>query len=64
MGEMADLYDYGCDPDEIEHIVFSRTITCKYCGRDGYHWDQDENDKWRLYTRTGRLHSCSKWSPK
>jgi hypothetical protein len=77
MGEMADLAleqvidemfidqdDYEPDPDECVHIVRSRTIKCKFCGRDGYYWGQDENGKWRLCTKTGRLHTCSKWKPK
>lgn len=72
MGEMADYAldtiidnmisdDEDFDPDEIGHIVFIRGVQCKYCGRWPYYWKQTKDGKWRLRTRTGKIHKCAKY---
>ena len=75
MGEQADyliddMFDnywdnQEYDPDYLDHIVFiKQPIKCKFCGVANYHWAQDENNKWRLHTPTGKLHTCNKYQPK
>lgn len=57
MGEMADYTLYFMSEDDVLHD-YSGILSCNYCRRDGFHWDQTEEGKWRLFTFTGRLHSC------
>lgn len=56
---IRDQDDY--DPDEMEHIVFTNGVQCKFCGRWPYYWKQRDNGQWRLHTRSGKVHKCSKY---
>ena len=76
MGEMADMAldtiidnminpkSEEYDPDELTHVVFNRDIQCRYCKRRGFYWNQEANLKWRLYTRSGKLHRCKDFGKK
>lgn len=56
---------------DIEHLLYNETLrkkhyylgpktkSCKYCGKRGLHWGQDENDNWRLFNTEGEIHSCT-----
>lgn len=69
MGEIAnsiledmftlDYEDEMEDPDWNYHIVRSRSIQCRYCKRKGFHWEEDDEGRWRLSTPTDRPHRCS-----
>jgi hypothetical protein len=64
---MGDMADYTLD------IMFSdgrwenngwcegppiRYVTCRCCGKEGLHWSQHMNGKWRLFDECG-IHKCS-----
>lgn len=66
-------YWFGADyADEVDKAVYfssykgeyepkkkkpKKTITCKNCKQQGFHWQQQDG-KWRLYSSSGELHSC------
>jgi hypothetical protein len=59
MGDIADmLFEQG-----LQEMIDGELngppspVYCKYCKRDGFHWDLTDTG-WRLITITGRIHSC------
>ena len=56
MGDMADFcLDSAFDDDsDFEQAG----ISCRYCKRGPFWWQEDDSGKWRLVTQTGKLHSC------
>ena len=69
MGDMADwIIENGIDDcvyDLDLHDGFEmRSKRCKYCGKDGFVWINQgtkKSPRWRLMTKTGKLHSCAKY---
>lgn len=65
MGEMADdLLDqiFGGSPWSDDHEFYRReprSITCRYCGKRGQHWEKDEFDNSYLADRYGVPHVCA-----
>ena len=57
MGEQADyIIDRLFDPDDYNDE--EPTVACKYCGRAGFSWDEDDDGRYRLTTPTGKPHFC------
>lgn len=56
-----DYVDNDYHPEPKKKLAFhpqSKTITCKFCGENGFHWNR-ENDKWLLYDTEGNQHICA-----
>jgi len=55
--------DSWLDLDDLENMGFSSILgyaTCKRCRCTTLHWGKI-NDKWKLLTKTGKVHSCGKF---
>ena len=58
MGEMADwLIDEMVFDEDFMAADISGVI-CQHCKRGPFYWRQDHLGCWRLYTESGKLHSC------
>ena len=61
MGDMADwILDQIVD-DSIENAdedFVVPHVKCRYCRREGFEWRLQSPGVWRLYTTTGKLHTC------
>jgi DNA-directed RNA polymerase subunit RPC12/RpoP len=53
MGDIADMYDYDFDPWDLAEDLPAK---CRYCGAR-IQWKKHD-DKWRVYTETGKRHIC------
>ena len=67
MGDIADqiigdILDPLFDEDYEEEDEYGSSIKCKFCGKQ-YHWEKVRG-KWRLHTRTGRIHFCKGYKSK
>ncbi len=47
---------YFSDAELIDYEL-PLSVTCRYCGRSGYHWVKTDTGR-RLATHAGRIHSC------
>lgn len=45
--------------DEYDYEPRSRPTTCKFCGKTGLHWENDDG-QWQLYETQYKLHNCPK----
>lgn len=64
MGDNA-TYDWDAywddeddDGDWTSPFVRVRTVTCRYCGKDGLNWSQTATGKWWLKNEAGEWHKC------
>ena len=61
MGDMADELINDIFEADWQGAIDMKTITCKYCGRDGFHWGNigtEEKPKWRLFDSEEKIHLC------
>ena len=65
MGEMTDFIANWSYLDELDGEPYCKPqeITCKYCGKQRLYWKSTDAG-WRLFTATGRMHSCIKHKQK
>lgn len=54
MGDMADMYDYGYWPDDLD----PPEVACKFCGKQGLTWDNSRG-RWMLINEAGNPHRCN-----
>jgi hypothetical protein len=40
-----------------------RSVSCRYCGKDGFHWVETKTG-WRLFDAEGELHNCAAYGKK
>lgn len=59
MGDMADHLMDMIGDDWDSHKPRQHDIQCRYCKNWGFHWAQTSDNKWRLHTSSGRIHTCS-----
>jgi hypothetical protein len=48
---------FHLDQNMLSEEEAERPVTCRYCKRDGFYWEQTPKG-WRLTTETGKLHKC------
>ena len=64
MGDMADFINDSMWEDDDSNPL---SAECKFCGRKDLEWNLSVVDekpglgKWRLYTPSGKIHSCKKY---
>ena len=56
----GDIADYIIDTFD-EFYEYGGTLSCRYCGECGLHWDQLDNGAWRLHDGRCVLHNCRKY---
>lgn len=53
---MIEILDFDTDDEDIGSRP--QTVMCKFCGKDGLEW-VDDNGRWKLIiAHTGALHIC------
>lgn len=47
--------------DQYRRNQRDRTVTCKFCGATGLHWDEIATGKHRLHEPSGGVHDCKEF---
>jgi hypothetical protein len=63
MGDMSDMVNDGI-PEPL--YDYGGTLSCRYCGQSGLHWEQTIHGKWWLADSNFEFHQCpvTSWSLK